>query len=231
MDSPASNALAHFLNLALFLLGESEGEAAAPVGVEAELYRVNPIENYDTCGLRVTTEACVPILALLTHACRQTQAPRIIIQGESGTMTYVSGSTVKIATKSGTRTLPLGQPSRRAMVERFANLVRGAGDERPVATLEISRAPLTAVNGASEASAVHDVPAALAEVWPAPENGTLRALTGIEALFQRGAREQRLPGELGDVPWALPAGRRDLRCYTHFSGPKQSSGPKQKAKA
>ena len=84
MDSPASNALAHYLNLALFLLGDSLTDSATPVRVEAELYRANPIETYDTSGLRLVTPSGVPLLALLTHACRETRPPRITVQGTHG---------------------------------------------------------------------------------------------------------------------------------------------------
>src|SRR5439155_12971925 len=55
MDSPASNAMSHFVNLLLFWLGEAPAAPAVPVAVEAELYRANDIENYDTCSLRVQT--------------------------------------------------------------------------------------------------------------------------------------------------------------------------------
>ena len=55
MDSPAANALSHFLQLPLYLLGPSMNQAATPVKVEAELYRANSIENYDTCSIRATS--------------------------------------------------------------------------------------------------------------------------------------------------------------------------------
>jgi predicted dehydrogenase len=68
LDSPASNAMAHFIMLMLYLLGPTQETAAIPVSIEAELYRANPIENYDTCGLRVTVEGGASVLILLTHS-------------------------------------------------------------------------------------------------------------------------------------------------------------------
>lgn len=109
MDRPAGNALAHYLNLALFLLGAHPNEAASPVSVEAELYRVNPIENYDTCGLRLWTEANVP---LFTHACRESRNPRLVIQGERGTVIYEAGAQAVIETAEGTQTLSLRRAAR-----------------------------------------------------------------------------------------------------------------------
>jgi hypothetical protein len=61
MDSPASNALAHFLHLSLFFLGAGFHESAQPTSVSAELYRANRIENYDTCNLQFTVTPNVPL--------------------------------------------------------------------------------------------------------------------------------------------------------------------------
>src|SRR5207249_3033108 len=69
MDSPASNALAHFLHLALFLLGPTRQQSAHPDAVTAELYRANEIENYDTCSMRFVVDNNVPIYVAYTHAC------------------------------------------------------------------------------------------------------------------------------------------------------------------
>src|SRR4051812_59806 len=48
MDSPATNALAHFINLAMFLLGDTTSTSASATHMAAELYRANRIENFDT---------------------------------------------------------------------------------------------------------------------------------------------------------------------------------------
>ena len=48
-DSPANNAMAHYLNLALFLCGESFERSAMPESVEGECLRCRPeIEMFDT---------------------------------------------------------------------------------------------------------------------------------------------------------------------------------------
>jgi predicted dehydrogenase len=79
LDSPANNALAHQIHLTLFLLGPTQHAAATPISVEAELYRVNPIENYDTCSLRVTLDNGARVLVLFTHACATSINPEIEI--------------------------------------------------------------------------------------------------------------------------------------------------------
>ena len=220
MDSPASNAIAHYLNLALFFLGTAEADSCNVVDIEAELYHTNPIENYDTCGMRVGTDAGASLLVLLTHACRRNSPPKIVLYGDRGTVTYTTGQTIEISTPAGTRTLPLAYSDRVAMVERFANLVRGIPDERPVATLEVARVHQVVVNGASEASFIWNIPDDYVDIIPQNE-GTLRAVQGIEELFEHCAREQCLPFESALVFWPCPPDQLDLRGYNYFKGPKE----------
>jgi len=219
MDSPASNALAHYLSLALFLLGDSLTDSATPTHVEAELYRANPIETYDTCGLRLVTPSGVPLLALLTHACRETRPPRLVLQGTRGVIVYEAGAQAEIRISSETQTLSLRENSRTHMLRRFAHLVRDVPDEQPVATLAVARAHLIAVNGASEAAPVRDIPPPFLQTLPSAEGGRLTAISGVEDLFQACAERQRLPHEMGLAGWAAPGGARDLRGYAFFSGP------------
>jgi hypothetical protein len=51
-DSPANNATAHFLHNMFYLLGATRETSAAPAVVQAELYRANAIENFDTAAIR-----------------------------------------------------------------------------------------------------------------------------------------------------------------------------------
>ena len=88
LDSPANNALAHFINIALFFLGRQMLESAEPVAVEAELYRANDIENYDTIAMRLKLADGVPFVVLLTHAGEENHHPLIRIDGDGGSMSW-----------------------------------------------------------------------------------------------------------------------------------------------
>ncbi|MEL7373817.1 MAG: Gfo/Idh/MocA family oxidoreductase, partial [Pseudomonadota bacterium] len=81
LDGPAGNAMAHFINLAAFLLGQNEMESARPVSIEAELYRANAIESYDTFSARVRFADNSTMTALLTHACETDLEPTVSISG------------------------------------------------------------------------------------------------------------------------------------------------------
>jgi predicted dehydrogenase len=97
MDSPASNALAHFLHLALFLLGPTRDRSADVTEVAAELYRANRIENYDTCSMRFMVGGDdVPLVVAYTHACAQPLEPVVSIDTERGQIRYVAGGRIEL---------------------------------------------------------------------------------------------------------------------------------------
>jgi predicted dehydrogenase len=85
-DNPANNALAHFLNLALFFASPEPGQCARVLGAEAELTRANPIETYDTvlAEFHTATEAGTRIFYGVTHAAAQHHHPVITIIGDAG---------------------------------------------------------------------------------------------------------------------------------------------------
>jgi predicted dehydrogenase len=221
VDSPANNAMAHYINIVLFLLGADERGSVTPVGVEAELYRVNPIENYDTCSMRYELPGGVPFLVLMTHACAESCGPTIEIRGEQGTVRLLHGRQIEVSGEGRARRASTLEELHANMQRGLARWVRGKeSSEAAVATLEVARAHTVAVNGASEAAAVVTVPAAFVKVTAVGDGKVLRSLEGIERVFERCAAEGTMLGESGLVPWAGAAGKMCLRDYRHFSGPK-----------
>ncbi|MGE5607741.1 MAG: Gfo/Idh/MocA family protein [Bacillota bacterium] len=218
LDSPANNALSHHINLALFLLGSEPYAWAMPQVVEAELYRARRIENYDTVSMRLLLPGGIPLLVLLTHACMQKIEPIVEITGDSGAIRIRCSSQAEILLNKTSEVIRC-DGSRQHMLDRFAKLVRGQSDDRAVATLEGSRAHLAAIDVASEAAPVRDVPAKAVECVN-PENGaSIYAIVGIEEAFVKCGRERRMLHESGRMPWSCPAGRRELRNYRRFRGP------------
>jgi predicted dehydrogenase len=218
MDSPANNALSHYINLALFLLGPRPYEPAIPQAVEAELYRAQPIENYDTVSMRLALEGGLPLLVLLTHSCARRIDPIVHIIAERGSIRAYHADRAEINTPNGDEVIP-SDHNHPHLIERFANLVRGQPDDRAVATLESTRPHLIAIGGASEAVPVRDVPAAFIERSATQQATQTLAIKGIEQAFADCVREGRMLHESSRVPWSGPPGRLDLRGYRHFAGP------------
>jgi len=91
-DSPVNNATAHYLHNMLYVIGETTDTSAWPEKIEARLFRANPIENYDTAALKITTTEGVPIWFFTTHATVRTIDPTFTYEFEKATVTYVQGN-------------------------------------------------------------------------------------------------------------------------------------------
>lgn len=68
LDSIANNATAHYLHNMFFVTGKNMYSSSCPKEVQAELYRANNIENFDTVAARVLTEEDVEMIFLASHA-------------------------------------------------------------------------------------------------------------------------------------------------------------------
>jgi len=68
LDSPVNNACAHYLHNMLYVLGHCVDRSAQPRRVTAELYRAQPIQNYDTAAIRVITLDGTELLFIVSHS-------------------------------------------------------------------------------------------------------------------------------------------------------------------
>ncbi len=219
LDSPLQNAISHYLNLALFLLGPQPLVSATPEAVEAELYRANDIDNYDTCALRLTLPGGVKLIVFLTHAVSNQTDATVVLHGTEGSLTVNSGG-YQIAGKQ-----PFAWPAddikHANMIRTIARHIRGEPVDGALATLEMARLHTQIVNGVSEAAPVVDFDRAHVSDAAYTQNGTvMKAVCGLEEVMLRCVAEQKLPSELGDISWSKPGGSKDLRNYNAFAGPK-----------
>lgn len=223
LDSPANNALAHQLNLVMFLLGPEVLRAATPTAVEAELYRACPIESFNTITARVTSGAGPMACFFLTHACRQRIGPIIAIEGSRG---RVEGDDQRWRLRIRGRdveTIERVTDGRRSALLLGAAL-HGIRDEHStMCTLEIARAQSLIVSAANECAAIHDVPRSFFDELRTSED-CIRAISGIESIFEQCADRSELLHESGLAPWSRPASKLDVTEYRHFAGPAKAIG-------
>jgi len=92
LDSPVNNATAHYLHNMLYLLGNARQSSAIPTIVQAELYRANDIETYDTAAMRVMTDQDVEVLFYTTHAAAEQLGPVCHFEFENGVVEYDPGN-------------------------------------------------------------------------------------------------------------------------------------------
>ncbi len=91
LDSPVNNAAAHYLHNMLYLLGPAIDRSSAPHSLEVELYRANPIENYDAAALRIVTEAKTRLHFLTAHSVEQEIGPWSHFEFEDAVVEYPLG--------------------------------------------------------------------------------------------------------------------------------------------
>lgn len=84
LDSPANNAMAHYLFNLLFLASSKPNRAAVPVRVQAELYRANAIESTDLIQVKLATDETVSGFAVLAHCNSHEIGPFMRIVCENG---------------------------------------------------------------------------------------------------------------------------------------------------
>ena len=87
-DCPLMNATAHFLNNLLYVAGKSLHEAAHPVSIYGENYRVKEIESCDTQFLRAVTDNGVKLLFMTSHSTDVRVDPHAEYLFENGKITW-----------------------------------------------------------------------------------------------------------------------------------------------
>ena len=87
-DSIANNACAHHLHHLLFMAGEELNQSAFPASMEAECYRVNDIENFDTITLKMTTDNGVRLYFGGTHCAKEAHNPYVVCEFERGKIVF-----------------------------------------------------------------------------------------------------------------------------------------------
>ena len=91
-DSIASNACAHYLHNMLYVLGSDMGTSVLPVEMEAECLRVNAIENFDTCVLRMKTEQGALLFFAASHGADGLRNPEFEYRFEQAVVRYPAGN-------------------------------------------------------------------------------------------------------------------------------------------
>jgi predicted dehydrogenase len=204
LDSPVNNATAHYLHNMLYVLGDTRASSAVPISVDAELYRANKIENYDTGALRIRLENDAEILFFSTHAAPETVGPIACYEFEKATICFQcrAGNTFHAITHAG-ESIVYGSPD--------AEL-----DSKLWETIEAVRSGATSSLCGIVAAGMHTLCVTAAQQakiteFPASsilekeeKESTLTVVPGLDGTFVQCYNMNRLPSELKTIPWAKP---------------------------
>ena len=216
LDSPVMNATAHYLHNCFYILGKTSETSARPVDVQAELYRANPIENYDTGALRCHTEEGVEIIFLTTHAVPETIGPVLRYEFEQAIVEYRAYEESMVARFRNGRVKDYGSPYTNEMgkIWQVAETVRSGA--LPACGIAGATPHILATNGAQESMwEITEFPAELIRQGGREED-PLIWVEGLQQAVEACFEQACLPSELGTAPWARSGRLIDLRAYRRF---------------
>jgi predicted dehydrogenase len=206
LDSPIANAMAHYVNLGLFLLGPTDYAAAEPEALAGETLRGRPtIENADTFSLRLSLAGGVECVVLLTHATDDFEHPSVTIDTNRGTLRVeFNGEATFTRTGDSPEEVVREAEHRPAMARRFAQFVRNEpNDDVAVATLATSRPHSLLITAIAAGLPITPVP---------PEHRTQtgagpHVVQNLGQAIRQAAKERQTLGESGGLGFNVPSGR------------------------
>jgi hypothetical protein len=156
-DGPATNALSHWLQNIMYLAGGKIDEFDRPVDVEAELYRIKPIESYDLICMRGHMESGATFQYVVTHATEKALPCRLEVVGAKGRAWIVENSNVPGNDLALSESAPSCADPFLETWRQFARFAQGA--QPHVATrLEDTRGYVLATNAAQASSGgIHNI--------------------------------------------------------------------------
>jgi predicted dehydrogenase len=201
LDSPANNAMAHFLHNAFFLLGPEMHLSAMPVSVTAELARAYPIESADTAACRAVTDNGCHVLFLASHVTDHAIEPRFRLECEEVVVTFGEHARRVVASNAAGQIADYGDPDDTHQFQKFFVAIDRVRHPGPVICGAEAAAAQTLCVGAMHESAPDIVPfppdlrrgAAASQV----------AVAGLARDLLQCYASWALPSEIG-CAWASP---------------------------
>ena len=224
LDSPANNALAHYLNIVLFFGGSSERETAEITWSQAALYRArNDIETFDTAFIKMKTRDGADLFFATSHAPEAQLDPIVEVEGEAGFARWTQREFWLKPAGAGAEEHVMNPPHE-AERDNCVNtaLARLADPSVFVYTPRHAKVLTQVVDAAHAFSPITQAPPDFIRAVAAKTDGsecadTRAAWKGLDALALRCFAESRLPNA-GDIPFAASGGVSNPSAMARFEG-------------
>ncbi len=218
LDSPVNNATAHYLHNMFYVLGDAPDQSGAPLSIQAECYRANAIQNYDTAMLRCRTAQGADILFYASHAITTQRGPIMEYVFERGTIRYDADADACFqAHFHDGSSFNYGSPNQTGPNKLWHTLDAVRNHTAPICGLQACIPHTLCVNGAYESTpAPHPFPQNLVQVTPWMDADTITAVDSLSNVMQHCYDQNILPAESRIAPWAIPAQTINLQDYHAF---------------
>ena len=218
LDSPYTNALAHYLNLLCFYSGDRFDTTGTPETIRGAMYRANPIESCDTADLEITTREGKTILFYVTHCSVKNDTPYSAIIGEEGSIEYTtSRTTVRLNSGEVVEEFASTQGSD-MRVHIYDALEKRLKDPTAfICTPEIAMCYTLVCNAAFDSIPVRPVPEGGFHAAVTPAGTSYQVIDSIDEAIQRAYAENRLI-DGRDFPWVVNSEPFPFTGYHTFTG-------------
>ena len=218
LDSPYTNALAHYLNLLCFYSGDRFDTTGTPETIRGAMYRANPIESCDTADLEITTREGKTILFYVTHCSVKNDTPYSAIIGEEGSIEYTtSRTTVRLNSGEVVEEFASTQGSD-MRVHIYDALEKRLKDPTAfICTPEIAMCHTLVCNAAFDSIPVRPVPEGGFHAAVTPAGTSYQVIDGIDEAIHRAYAENRLI-DGRDFPWVVNSEPFPFTGYHTFTG-------------
>ena len=187
LDSPLNNAFAHFVNLALYF-ADWNGENEKPTTFrEAELWRANSIETFDTAVVRGRLGNGVRFWFGFSHATEDLHDPEIVITGTRGEVRWQHEKHYELVTDTGEFkrvSMPDAFACRHRMLQAVLERLRRPG--APICDTRVAARHTAFICDLHAVAQARDVPAHLVESDPVSDGSAARlTVSGLGAAMRR----------------------------------------------
>lgn len=217
LDSPANNAMAHFLHNLLYLLGEEKDSAALPGSIEAETYKAYDIQNFDTVASRIFVNGETELLFYASHSIRNRSGPMFKLEFEQATVTYGEDSK-SIVSKDlkGQIISDYGDPESDDQFKKLYDSIKVIKNLKSASCgLQASIPHTLAVNGIQDS--VPKAPSFPSSIIEYSNTGERLWVKELGETLYNCYLNSCLPSEK-EVKWAEKGKQVDMRAYTFFPG-------------
>jgi predicted dehydrogenase len=214
LDSPANNAMAHFLHNLFYILGDKTDRCAMPSEVTAELYRTYPIDNYDSVACRAFAREGAEILFFASHATSDDLGPIFELEFETARITYGENSVGIVAQGQEGSTKSYGSPEAEHPLRKLFEAVETVREPKAILCgPQASIAQTLCMNGMQESVAeITDFPPS--RIVKDPDRGRWW-VQGLRQDLQDCYKQGILPSE-ARLDWARSGKPVSLTDYHHF---------------
>ena len=209
LDSPVNNATAHYLHNMLYILGSQRNTSARLGQLQAEVYRANPIQNFDAAALRLFTEDGVEILFYTAHPVPEKIGPVMEYEFENAVVRYRAGQEEEFIARFRDGSLKSYGSPNEGHAEKLWQMVHTLrGGPAPACGIRAAL-PHTCCVDALRQAPIHSFPTSMLRQQEM-DGDQLMWVDGLAQAFQQAFSAGVLPAELKTVHWAVPASRLDL---------------------